>query len=103
MLNHEIEQKSAEEKFSDRLFKMRKNLKLTMKEAAAEIGVSVSTYRDWEYGRKVPACKVVAISKAFRVSIHQVLGVNEDPNQEALKAALYFIEDAKRMILNSLT
>lgn len=102
MLDQNFNQVSEEKTLSSRLVSLRKQKGLTMREAARRVGVSVSTYRDWEYGRKIPACKIVSISKALRVTVNQILGVRDEPNRENLRAALHLIEDARKMIFHSL-
>ena len=37
-------------KLEQRIRNIRVKKKMTMKETAKKIGVSISTYRDWEYG-----------------------------------------------------
>lgn len=69
-----------------------------MREAAHLIGISVSTYRDWEYGRKIPASYISHMAKAFDVSIHRLLG-EDHPNKEVdLKEVLFHLEQAIKLL-----
>ena len=45
-----------------------------MREAARHIGVPESTYREWEYGRKIRGEPYLQIAKAFGVSLDELLG-----------------------------
>ncbi|MBK8202439.1 MAG: helix-turn-helix transcriptional regulator [Bdellovibrionales bacterium] len=48
-----------------------------MREAARRIGVPESTYREWEYGRKIRGEPYLQIAKTFGVSIEELLGQPE--------------------------
>jgi len=67
---------------------------MTLKQMAQAVGVSVSTYRDWEYGRKIPASKVSLISKALSVSTVELLGEAESSRERSIGAAVSLIEEA---------
>lgn len=54
--------------FAERLRNAREIEGLTQREAAFEIGVSVSTFRSWEQGRKMPSStQILAICKALKI------------------------------------
>jgi DNA-binding XRE family transcriptional regulator len=58
--------RKEEEKFDSfyqRLKQLREERRLNVKEAAKLIGVPMTTYRDWEYGRAVTGETYVKISK----------------------------------------
>ncbi|MBX3032963.1 MAG: helix-turn-helix transcriptional regulator [Bdellovibrionaceae bacterium] len=53
---------------------------LTMRQAAHFVGVPESTYREWEYGRKIRGVEpYVKIAKAFGVSLDELLGAENAP------------------------
>lgn len=56
----------------------RKRTGLTIKQAAQKLGVPASTYRDWEYGAKVPALALLDLSKLYGISILKLLGEEKD-------------------------
>ena len=56
----------------------RKRTGLTIKQAAEKLGVPASTYRDWEYGAKIPALALLDLSKLYKVSILKLLGEEMD-------------------------
>ena len=45
-----------------------------MREAARRIGVPESTYREWEYGRKIRGEPYVKIAKAFGITLSELFG-----------------------------
>lgn len=48
---------------------------LTMRQAAQLVGVPESTYREWEYGRKIRGVEpYIKIAQAFGVSLDELLG-----------------------------
>lgn len=65
--------------FGKKLRSIRLHNKLSMREAARRIGVPETTYREWEYGRKIlgpePYKKIAA---AFGVSITTLFGEDGD-------------------------
>jgi len=63
--------------FSQRLKALRQSRGLTVKEAAKIVGVPMTTYRDWEYGRAVTGEPYVQIAKAFGVSLNSLMGFDE--------------------------
>ena len=48
---------------------LRLQRRMKMTEVAKLIEVSVSTYRDWEYGRKIPAKYLGKIARALSTSV----------------------------------
>ena len=56
-----------------RLRLLRKERGLSMKEVAQKVGVSVSTYRDWEYGRAIQGEPYVKLSEVFQVPVTEIL------------------------------
>ena len=70
---------------------------MTMKDVAIALQISRSTYRDWEYGSKVPAKALAQIADVFRVSLNELM------EQDALDAQLFphaisLIEEALRIL-----
>ena len=85
-------------KLSNKLRTLRQARRMTMKKIAALIGIPVSTYRDWEYGTKVPAEQVHNIAKIFQVSISELFGTEVDLNKEKL---IKLLEDALDLVKNT--
>lgn len=61
------------DEFNKRLKKLRLERKLTMRAAAKLIGIPETTYREWEYGRKIQGEPYLSIANAFGVSISELL------------------------------
>ena len=53
------------ETFGKKLRQFRIKSNLTQSEVAKKIGISSSTYRDWEYGRKAPVVYLVPLAETF--------------------------------------
>ena len=56
-----------------RLKKYREAKGLKVRDVAAFVGVSVSTYRDWEYGRSIKGEPYQKLAEIYGVSLHQLL------------------------------
>jgi len=62
-----------QEALSVRMRRLRLNLNLSASETAKLIGVSVSTYREWENGRGIRGEPYVKIAKIFGVTLSELL------------------------------
>lgn len=82
------------ESFSSRLKKLRLRKHLSQKEVAFEIGVPPSTYRDWEYGKKIVGEPYVELAEAFGVSLSELLTGKEVDKSELLRS----VDELDRMI-----
>lgn len=66
--------------FQDRLIDLRKSKKLTQKEIAETIGISVLGYQRYEYGTREPAFHVlIALADYFNVSLDYLVGRSDNP------------------------
>ncbi len=73
--------------FAARLKKLRLAKGWSMKTAAEQIGVPVSTYRDWEYGNSIRGEPYKRIAQIFGVSLEELFGdVVRSEKAEILKA-----------------
>lgn len=81
---------SDEELFYQRLRRLRQQRGMTAKEVAEQIGVSPTTYREWEYGRSILGEPYLKLAKVFGVSVHELLSglknSHEDLEQEVHQA-----------------
>jgi transcriptional regulator with XRE-family HTH domain len=77
----------AVENIGNRLKRFRLKLGLSQLQAAQMIGVAASTYRDWEYGKRIKGEPYPAIAKIFGVSISQLLTGNPSLGDELLLQA----------------
>jgi transcriptional regulator with XRE-family HTH domain len=69
--------------FGQRLKALRIARKLKAEEVALLLGVAPSTYREWENGRAVTGQPYVEMANAFRVGIHELMGIS-DPRTKIL-------------------
>lgn len=60
---------------SERMKMRRIKLGLKAKDIASVVGVSESTYRDWEYGRKIQGEPYIKIADALDMSILELLDI----------------------------
>lgn len=61
------------EPFSQRLRLLRKQRGLTIKQVAGFVGVPLSTYREWEYGRAIQGEPYVKIAEVLSVSLSELM------------------------------
>lgn len=76
----------------ERIKKAREDKKLTVSHVARKIGVSQSTYRDWEYGREIKGEPYIKIAEALGVSLTYVLGVSKTETEDTIKEIGELIE-----------
>ncbi len=76
----------------ERIKKAREDKKLTVSHVARKIGVSQSTYRDWEYGREIKGEPYIKIAEALGVSLTYVLGVRKTATEDTIKEIGELIE-----------
>lgn len=67
-----------------------------MREVAEQIGVSLSTYRDWEYGRKIPLTAAQQLVSVFGKEATQLLGFKNTKSE--LKEIVLLFEEAQRRL-----
>jgi transcriptional regulator with XRE-family HTH domain len=78
-------------KLSQELRRHRQSQGLSMKKVAEAVQVPVSTYRDWEYGSKVPANVAPRLAEVLGVSTRDLLGLTK--SQPELYEVLLLLED----------
>lgn len=73
-----------------RLKNQRNKLELTQKQMALKISVPHTTYREWEYGRKIQNPQMLLkIASIFQVSLHELItGEKAKPNQQIIEIDL---------------
>lgn len=69
--------------FSSRLKELREKRKLRISDIASRLGVSVSTYREWEYGREIKGEPYEKLAEIFDVSISYLM-TGKDLSDEIL-------------------
>lgn len=90
------------ESFSQRLKRLRVAKGLTVKEIAKQIGVSVSTYREWEYGRAIQSIDpYLHLTKVLRVGLIELL-TGKVSSHQALIKRLEEIQTQARLVAEDL-
>lgn len=56
--------------------RLREERRLTLKDVADGIGVPLTTYREWEYGRAIRPKNLVKLSAFFGVSLDELNGIS---------------------------
>lgn len=70
--------------FSSRLTNLRENNDLTKTKMANKVGVSLSTYANWEYGYNDPDMQTLSkIADILNTSVDYLTGRTDDPNSSS--------------------
>lgn len=88
-------------KRAQKIRQLRLDRKMTLKETAKYLAVPVSTYRDWEYGRKMPADIILKLADVFDVpvAIFTERGVGKGSE---LNKAIILMEEVLRIVRNAI-
>lgn len=86
---------------SQRIRQLRLGKKMTLKEIAGQLGVPTSTYRDWEYGRKVPAEVVSRLAEFYGLPI-SAFTANPKAQQSELRRVSALLEEALQIVRSAL-
>lgn len=74
------------ESLGDRLKKLREKKGLSVKEVSDKIGVPLTTYREWEHGRKIVGEPYIELSKVFEVSIYELISGEKSSSTDLVKS-----------------
>lgn len=74
-----------------RLKILRESKNLSVTQVASEIGVAVSTYREWEHGRAIKGEPYVKLARLFEVSVYKLMTGQEGD----LGTAIKYLDDVK--------
>ena len=85
-----------------RIRKIREHKGLSVQEVSMQVGVPLSTYRDWEYGRSIRGQHYIAIDKALGISLRELLTGEKTQSSEII-GELESIESRIRDIINRLS
>lgn len=88
-------------KLAQKIRQLRIERKMTLKETAKYLGVPVSTYRDWEYGRKMPADAILKLAETFDVPMSAFSKREKSPGAD-LQRAIDLMEEALRIVRNAI-
>lgn len=90
------------ESFSLRLKRLREARGIKVKEMASRLGVSVSTYRDWEYGRAIKGEPYPKMAEILSVSLQELL-TGRCPLPEQVMKEIFKCEQALAAIKKELS
>ncbi len=82
---------------SQKIRKYRIDKRMTLKETAKRLEIPVSTYRDWEYGRKIPAEVISKLSEVFEIPLSAFME-NPSPHKKDLASAIALLEEALKIV-----
>lgn len=80
------------ESFGKRLKRIREEKGISVKDMAKKVGASISTYREWEYGRQIKGEPYVRIANALEVTLYKLL-TGQDSASNELQQNLLHIEN----------
>ena len=84
-------------KLGSKIRGLRLETRMTIKEVAQGLEVSPSTYRDWEYGRKIPAEYLPRLASVLQVSTEELIGSKVAVGGELVEA-ISCIEKGLRLL-----
>ncbi|MBL7546237.1 MAG: helix-turn-helix transcriptional regulator [Bdellovibrionaceae bacterium] len=93
------------ETFAKRITKRRKILGLTQKQVSEALGIPLSTYKEWEYGRKIQGESIyVKLSEIFVMDLRTLLtGENyEVANTGNIHDGLRQLDEIRKLLLSLL-
>lgn len=70
----------------NRLKTLREKKGLTVKEVSDKIGVPITTYREWENGRKIVGEPYAQLSKVFEISVFELITGEKASSTELFKS-----------------
>jgi transcriptional regulator with XRE-family HTH domain len=83
------------EKISQRLKRLREAKGISIKEMANELGIAVTTYREWEYDRSIQGEPYQKIAEILGVGLVELL-TGQKPSRTAVIEELEVIEEHLR-------
>jgi transcriptional regulator with XRE-family HTH domain len=95
------------ESFAKRIVQLRLKRGLTQREVAKAVNVPLSTYKEWEYGRRIQGEHIyVVLAETLEVSLRGLLTgrLDSEKNEtlEKMNLALKQMENARKSLLSSL-
>ena len=94
------------EPFSKRITRLRAKRGLTQKDVAKALKVPLSTYKEWEYGRRIQGEQIyVALAETLNVTVRALLTGHFDTEKNEpleIDLAIKQMENARKALLSSL-
>lgn len=73
------------ELLNERIRRLRTVKNLTVLNVSQKLGVSKSTYRDWEQGRKISGEPYILLAEIFEIDVYELLTGHKNNNITALQ------------------
>lgn len=87
--------------FGKRIKSLRLEKGFTIKDVSQEIGVAVTTYREWENGRAVSGFRYLKLAQLYNITVYELLGFQHH-NSTYFNEQLLKIEDILKEIKTNL-
>lgn len=97
----DLQQPGKPESFGQRLRRLREERNLSIKEMAEKVGVPLTTYREWEYGRAIKGEPYVKIAQALAIGLGELL-CGEKPQCQKVVDQIERIEQHLSMLKNEI-
>ena len=91
------------ESLGERLKKLREKKGLTVKDVSDKIGVPITTYREWEHGRKIVGEPYIQLSKVFEISVYELITGEKASSTELFKSVEVIEIELKKIKQNLLS
>lgn len=91
------------ESLGDRLKRLRKSKFISVKELSDKIGVPLTTYREWEHGRKIVGEPYIELSRALEVSVYELITGEKNSASDLLKSVEAIENEIKKVKENLLS
>ena len=82
----------------NRLRKLRTEKRLTLSQVAKYVGVPVSTYRDWEYGKSIRGEPYEKLAELFEVSLVELMTGKKSQSASVISLLLEVKRDVETAI-----
>lgn len=95
------------ENFSKRIRSRRLEIKLTQKQVAQRAGVPLSTYKEWEYGRKIQGeSSYLKLSVALEMNLYTLLSgkapLGSEELTHRLQSLIWHLDEFRKLLSSSL-
>lgn len=91
------------ESLGERLKKLREKKGLTVKDVSDKIEVPITTYREWEHGRKIVGEPYIQLSKVFEISVYELITGEKASSTELFKSVEVIEIELKKIKQNLLS
>lgn len=83
----------------NKIQELRRKRKWSVSKAAQRLGIPISTYREWERGRRLPAEALLKIADLYEVPL-SYFSNRPELKEENIKKAIYYLEAGLEFLKN---